>query len=54
MDFADGNDKVGFCEVTGDTFKNKFYLGNNDGTTTLVKYKKDSDLLPATGNWDGL
>ena len=45
--------EVGFCEITGDTLKNKFYLRADDGTTTLIKYKKDSGLVPVTGDWDG-
>ena len=31
-----GDDEVGFCELTGDTLKNKFYLRADDGTTTLI------------------
>ena len=48
-----GTDGVGFCDLTGDTLKNKFYLRANDGTTTLIKYKKTSDLVPITGDWNG-
>ena len=46
-------DKVGFCHLTEDTLKNKFYLRNDDGTTTIIGYKKASDLLPIAGDWDG-
>ena len=46
-------DRVGFCHLTADSLKNKFYRCGYNGTTTVVKYKKLSNLKPATGDWDG-
>ena len=47
------SDEIGFCELTADSLKNKFYLRSDNGTTTLIKYRKLSTYHPIAGDWDG-
>ena len=52
-DTPGGTDEVGFCNRTIDSLRNRFILRNNDGTTTVIRYKKLQSYLPVTGDWDG-